>query len=250
MDERKPLPDDAQMGDVVLQVRELTRAYGDHVVVDRISFELRAGRMLALLGRNGCGKSTTMKVMAGAIPAGSGTVTVCGYPGTSAEARRSIGYVPDTRGLFPRLSGAEHLELAAKLAHMRNWQSRARELSAELEIHDVGAIPVAAYSHGQARRLSMAMALLPSPPLLLVDEPFDGVDPAGIDVIMSLLQRAAAAGAGVLLTTHILDAAAHADEVAMFSAGSLLTPVPTVSLLERYGDLHTAWMRRCEPSEA
>ena len=103
-------------------------------------------------------------------------------------------------------------------------------------------LPAAAYSHGQSRRLSMAMALVASPPLLLVDEPFDGVDPEGVDTITELLIEARASGAAVVLTTHLLDAATIADDVAVFRGHELAGPHPTAELLAEHGSLKQAWL--------
>ncbi len=99
------------------------------------------------------------------------------------------------------------------------------ELIERLALDEVVDLPAGAYSHGQSRRLSLAMALVASPPLLLVDEPFDGVDPEGVDTITELLVEARAGGAAVVLTTHLLDAAVIADEVAVFRAPPTRRPV-------------------------
>ena len=225
----------------MLDVRGLSRAYGKHIVVSDVSFSVAPGRMLALLGPNGCGKSTTLKVLSGAIAASSGDYTVDGQPAGSDRARRATGYVPDTRGVFPRLTGGEHLELAARLHHAPTWRDRADELIARLALDEVVDLPAAAYSHGQSRRLSMAMALVARPPLLLVDEPFDGVDLDGVDIITDLLEEARAEGAAIVLTTHLLDAAVVADEVAVFRGHSLVGPLPTAALLAEHGSLQHAW---------
>jgi ABC-2 type transport system ATP-binding protein len=225
----------------VLDVRGIGRSYGRHVIVDDVSFSVAAGSMLALLGPNGCGKSTTLKVLSGAIQANSGTFTVDGHPAGSDEARRSTGYVPDTRGVFPRLTGGEHLELAARLHHAEDWRPRADELIDRLELDEVVDQPAGAYSHGQSRRLSMAMALIARPPLLLVDEPFDGVDLEGVETITDLLVEARADGAAIVLTTHLLDAARIADEVAVFRHHRIVGPYATEALLVEHGTLQQAW---------
>lgn len=225
----------------MLDVRDLSRAYGQHLVVSDVSFSVTGGRMLALLGPNGCGKSTTLKVLSGAIAATSGTFTIGGHAPGSDEARRATGYVPDTRGVFPRLTGGEHLELAARLHHARDWQQRADQLIDRLALDEVVDLTASAYSHGQSRRLSMAMALVANPPLLLVDEPFDGVDLDGVDIIRELLDEARTGGTAVVLTTHLLDAAVDADEVAVFRGHSLVGPYPTSKLLAEHGSLQQAW---------
>lgn len=225
----------------MLDVLGISRSYGRHVIVEAVSFHVAPGRMLALLGPNGCGKSTTLKVLSGAIEASAGSFTVDGQPGGSDGARRATGYVPDTRGVFPRLTGGEHLELAARLHHTTDWRPRADELVQRLALDEVVDLPAGAYSHGQSRRLSMAMALVARPPLLLVDEPFDGVDLEGVDTITELLVEARAEGAAIVLTTHLLDAAVIADEVAVFRRHELAGPHPTADLLGEHGSLQAAW---------
>ncbi len=164
-----------------------------------------------------------------------------GSPAVATTARRATGYVPDTRGVFPRLTGGEHLELAAHLHNTSEWRARAADLIERLELDEVVDLPAGAYSHGQSRRLSMAMALVPQPPLLLVDEPFDGVDLEGVGTMTELLVEARDAGAAVLLTTHLLDAAVIADEVAVFRHHGLAGPFPTAQLLNEHGSLQQAW---------
>jgi ABC-2 type transport system ATP-binding protein len=231
----------------MLEVREISRSYGAHVIVKDVSFAVHRGSMLALLGPNGCGKSTTLKILSGAIASNGGDFSVDGAPGGSDHARRATGYVPDTRGTFPRLTAAEHLGLAARLHHAEDWQGRAGQLIERLSLDEVADLPAGAYSHGQSRRLSMAMALVSEPPLLLIDEPFDGVDPEGVDVITALLVESRAAGAAVVLTTHLLDAAVIADEVAVFRGHELVGPFPTSDLLLHHGTLKSAWLALASP---
>jgi len=225
----------------MLDVQGIARSYGSHRVVDDVSFTVAPGIILAVLGPNGCGKSTTMKVLAGAIPASGGRFWVDGQPGGSDHARRSTGYVPDTRGVFPRLTGREHLLLALRLHQVEVDDARVAALIDRLGLDEVVELPAAAYSHGQSRRLSMAMALVADPPLLLVDEPFDGVDPEGVDTITGLLVEARRNGRAVVLTTHLLDAAVVADEVAVFRGHTLVGPHPTSDLLRDHGSLGDAW---------
>ncbi len=231
----------------MLDVRSLARSYGDHAVVRDVTFAVAPGRMLALLGPNGCGKSTTLKVLSGAIVPSSGSFTVAGHPGGSDHARRATGYVPDTRGVFPRLTGGEHLELAARLHRASDWRARAATLVERLALDEVADLPAGAYSHGQSRRLSMAMALVARPPLLLVDEPFDGVDPEGVETITELLVEERARGAAIVLTTHLLDAAEIADDVAVFRHHGLAGPHATTALLSEYGQLRRAWAALARP---
>jgi ABC-2 type transport system ATP-binding protein len=226
----------------MLDVQGVGRSYGRHVIMSDVTFDVQPGSILALLGPNGCGKSTTLKILSGAIEASEGSFTVDGRPSGSDHARRSTGYVPDTRGTFPRLTAAEHLELAARLHGCADWRERAASLLSRLALDEVADLPAGAYSHGQSRRLSMAMALVAGPPLLLIDEPFDGVDPEGVDTITQLLVESRAAGAAVVLTTHLLDAAVIADRVAVFRGHHLTGPHPTADLLRDHGSLKAAWL--------
>jgi ABC-2 type transport system ATP-binding protein len=235
------IPQPHAYGWLMLDVRGISRAYGNHLIVDDISFSVHGGAILALLGPNGCGKSTTMKVLSGAIPATAGEYWIDGQPGGSDHARRATGYVPDTRGLFPRLTGREHLTLASRLHRGHVTDDSAEPLIERLGLMEVIDLPAVAYSHGQSRRLSMAVALVTEPPVLLVDEPFDGVDPEGVDTITELLVEARTRGSAIVLTTHLLDAAVIADDVAVFRHHSLVGPHSTSDLLAAHGSLRQAW---------
>lgn len=225
----------------MLEVRGISRSFGNHLIVNDISFSVASGTILALLGPNGCGKSTTLKVLSGALPPTAGEYWIDGHAGRSDPARRATGYVPDTRGIFPRLTGREHIDLAARLHRAGRTPDETEDLIEMLGLMEVIDIPAAAYSHGQSRRLSLAMALVPNPPVLLVDEPFDGVDPEGVDTITQLLVDARARGAATVLTTHLLDAAVIVDDVAVFHHHSLVGPFPTAELLSTHGSLRQAW---------
>jgi ABC-2 type transport system ATP-binding protein len=193
----------------VLEVCELTRRFGTRTVVDRVSFTAAAGTVTGLLGPNGCGKSTTMKLLAGALTVTSGRASYGGIPlGVNQLAGKALtGFVPDAGGLFPRLTGWEHLELAARLYRIADWQRRAGHLLDVLDLSRDAYERAGAYSHGMSRKLSTAVALLPDAELLLLDEPFDGVDATGIDTLSVLFAQRAAAGACVLVTTHLLGVA-------------------------------------------
>ncbi len=192
-----------------LRVTGLTRRFGGRAVVEALDLHVPAGSVVGLLGPNGCGKSTTMKLLAGALVPHDGSFTLDGVPGgvDSLDVKGRTGFVPDVGGLFPRLSAWEHLELAARLFEVDDWRPRAHRLLEALDLGDVAGERAGGYSHGMSRKLSAAIALLPSPRLLLADEPFDGVDQAGIDVLADLLATEARRGAAVLVTTHVLDVA-------------------------------------------
>ena len=192
-----------------LEVVGLTRRFGARTVVDGLTFTAAPGTVTGLLGPNGCGKSTTMKLLAGALVASGGTASFAGAPlGVNEIATKAVtGFVPDVGGLFPRLSGHEHLELAARMYQLQNWATRADELLELLDLARSAHERAGTYSHGMSRKLSAAVALLPPTRLLLLDEPFDGVDATGIDTLAALFRDRAEAGACVLVTTHLLGVA-------------------------------------------
>lgn len=210
---------------VGLELSNLTRTFGSRTVVDNLSLVAAPGQVVGLLGPNGCGKSTTLKILAGVLRATSGTFTLGGCPGgvSNLDVKRRTGFIPDVGGLFPRLSAWEHLELCARLFALTRWQTRAAELLSVLELGDSAHQRAGEFSHGMGRKLSAAIALLPAPALLLADEPFDGVDLAGITALSALLTGAAAGGAVVLVTTHLLGVAESlCDQVHLVRAGRAL----------------------------
>lgn len=208
-----------------LLLSRLTRTFGPRTVVDNLSLVAAPGQVVGLLGPNGCGKSTTLKMLAGVLQATSGTFTLDGRLGGVAglDVKRRTGFIPDVGGLLPRLSAWEHLELCARLFAITNWQGRALELLSQLDLTESRHESVGDFSHGMGRKLSAAIALLPAPALLLADEPFDGVDLAGITALSALLTGAAAGGAVVLVTTHLLGVAELlCDQVHLVKSGRVL----------------------------
>ena len=197
----------------MLTVTGLTRRYGQRVAVDNLSFVAKSGEVTGLLGHNGCGKSTTLRMLAGAMNSSGGTYMFNNIPGgvDSLALKQLTGYIPDIGGVFPRLSGWEHMELCArlfKLGKEPQWRNRAEDLLEALEIADAAPALAGTYSHGMGRKLSAAIAMLPGPELILADEPFDGVDGEGVKTITHMLKQRSTEGATVVLSTHLLDVAA------------------------------------------
>ncbi len=193
-------------------VRALHVRFGDVEAVSGIDLLAQAGQASALLGRNGAGKSTTIKVLAGVVPPTSGVVTVNGHDAASDALgiKRSVGYCPDVGGLVPRATPWEHLQLSASLRRMTDWESTGRDLLERFGLGDVAHRVVGGFSHGMSRRLSVVLAALHEPAVLLLDEPFDGVDPAGVEATMEVIEDARARGACVLLSTHLRELALQA----------------------------------------
>ena len=207
--------------------------FGSVEAVRGIDVSAYAGRATALLGRNGAGKSTTMRVLAGVIPPTAGEVLVDGVDVASdpLTVKRSTGYCPDVGGLVPRATPWEHLQLAARLRRLTGWEERAREL---LERFDLGAAAhrvTAGFSHGMGRRMSVILATFHEPEVLLLDEPFDGVDPLGVEATMHVIADARVRGAAVIVSTHLRELAVEAcHDTIVLRGGSAVASMPAVDM--------------------
>ena len=204
-----------------VDVRDLHVRFGDVEAVSGIDLSADSGQATALLGRNGAGKSTTMKVVAGVVPPTSGTVIVAGHDAVTdtLEVKRAVGYCPDVGGLVPRATPWEHLQLSAALRRMDGWEESGRDLLERFGLGDVAHRVVGGFSHGMSRRLSVVLAALHRPAVLLLDEPFDGVDPIGVDATLEVIADARARGACVLISTHLRELALEACSSAIVLRG-------------------------------
>jgi len=217
----------------VLLASALVVDFGEVRAVDGFDLSVGSGASVALVGRNGAGKSTTMRVLAGVLPATAGTVTVGGIEAARdpAGVRALVGYCPDVGGLVPRATPWEHLQLAARLRGMTDWQDRARDLLERFDLTGAADRVTAGFSHGMGRRMSVVLAAFHHPRLLLLDEPFDGVDPLGVDATLLVVREALAGGAAVLLSTHLLHLAVEAcQEAVVLRGGRVVGAAPAVEL--------------------
>jgi ABC-2 type transport system ATP-binding protein len=217
------------LGVLLVDVSALWVRFGSVDAVRGIDLQVAPGEATALLGRNGAGKSTTMRVLAGVVPPSEGQVLVGGHDVRTAHlaAKRATGYCPDVGGLVPRATPWEHLQLAARLRRLpRGWEERAHDL---LERFDLGAVAhrvTAGFSHGMGRRLSVLLAAFHEPQVLLLDEPFDGVDPLGVEATMEVITAARARDAAVLVSTHLRELAVDAcDHALVLRGGSAVAAV-------------------------
>jgi len=217
-----------------IDIRALQVRFGAVEAVRHLDLTVLSGGSTALVGRNGAGKSTTMRVLAGVIPPSAGDVRVCGHDirRETLEAKRRTGYCPDVGGLIPRATPWEHLQLSARLRQLApGWENRARDL---LEAFDLGAHAyrvTSGFSHGMGRRMSVVLASFHQPDVLLLDEPFDGVDPLGAEATLEVVREARERGASVLVSTHLLDLAVQAcDEAVVLRGGSVVAAAPADQL--------------------
>lgn len=218
----------------VVEVRGLVVAFGPVLAVDHLDLAVPAGTAVALVGRNGAGKSTCMRVLAGVMPATAGAVSLAGVDAvaTPDRAREVVGYCPDVGGLVPRLTPWEHLRLAARLRGLpAGWQERAQDLLERFDLGGAADRVTAGFSHGMGRRLSVVLAAFHEPAVLLLDEPFDGVDPLGVEATLEEIRRARLRGAAVLVSTHLLGLAVTAcQEAVVLRRGAVVAAEPAEDL--------------------
>jgi ABC-2 type transport system ATP-binding protein len=221
-----------------IRVRALWVRFGSVEAVRGIDISAYAGRATALLGRNGAGKSTTMRVLAGVVPPTTGEVLVDAVDVRTdpLTVKRSTGYCPDVGGLVPRATPWEHLQLAARLRRMDGWETRAQDLLERFELGDAAHRVTGGFSHGMGRRLSVVLAAFHQPGVLLLDEPFDGVDPLGVDATQQVIEDAKARGAAVLISTHLRDLAMDVCEDALvLRGGSAVAAMGSAELVGEAG---------------
>ncbi|HET6154473.1 MAG TPA: ABC transporter ATP-binding protein [Marmoricola sp.] len=204
-----------------VRIEGLVVRFGSVEAVRGIDLTAYAGRATALLGRNGAGKSTTMRVLAGVIPPTDGAVLVDGIDvrRDPLAVKRLTGYCPDVGGLVPRATPWEHLQLAARLRRLEGWEDRAADILDRFELAGAAHRVTGGFSHGMGRRLSVALAAFHLPSVLLLDEPFDGVDPLGVEATQQVIAEAKARGAAVLISTHLRDLAVEVCEEALVLRG-------------------------------
>jgi ABC-2 type transport system ATP-binding protein len=222
-----------------VEVVGLGVAFGNVDAVVSLDLRVTAGGSVALVGRNGAGKSTTLRVLGGVVPPSRGAASVCGID-VAADPRRArevVGYCPDVGGLIPRATPWEHLQLAARLRGMPDhWQDRARDLLDRFDLAGASDRVTSGFSHGMGRRLSVLLAAFHEPAVLLLDEPFDGVDPLGVEATLEEIRRARMRGAAVLVSTHLLGLAVEAcDEAVVLRSGVVVAASPAAELAGEAG---------------
>jgi ABC-2 type transport system ATP-binding protein len=190
----------------MLDIRGVTKSYGARKVLTDVSFTVADGRMTGFVGANGAGKTTTMRIILGVLTPDSGTVLIDGSPVT-ANDRRRFGYMPEERGLYPKMKVAEHLVYLARLHGLSPASARRNtaDLLEQLGLSERARDTVESLSLGNQQRAQIAAALVHDPEFLVLDEPFSGLDPLAVEVVMSVLAGFAARGAPVLFSSHQLD---------------------------------------------
>jgi len=189
----------------MIQVEGLTKHYGQRVAIQGLDFHASAGEILGFLGPNGAGKTTTMRILTGYLPPSSGTARLAGFDVVeeSLEVRRRVGYLPETVPLYPELSVTEYLAYMGTLRRVGELEKRIREVLEQVRLTDRAESFIGNLSKGLRQRVGLAQALLHRPPILILDEPTIGLDPAQIIEVRKIIQELGQERT-VLLSTHIL----------------------------------------------
>ncbi|OJT18233.1 multidrug ABC transporter ATP-binding protein [Archangium sp. Cb G35] len=191
----------------MIEVQNLTKRYRERVAVDSLNFSVAEGEILGFLGPNGAGKSTTMKILTGFLPPSEGTAKVAGFDvfEQPLEVKRRIGYLPETPPLYPEMTVAGYLKFVAELKRVpgRGIRAEVERVSGLTGLADVMGRVIQNLSKGYKQRVGIAQALLGSPPVLILDEPTEGLDPAQRAEVRSLIKGLAGKHT-VILSTHIL----------------------------------------------
>jgi len=210
----------------MIEVRDLTKRYGDRLAVDNISFSVKRGEILGFLGQNGAGKTTTMKILTCFMAASAGTVKVAGFDvfESPLEVKKRIGYLPETPPVYPELLVSEYLAFVAELRNIPRAE-RTRKIDAVLErcqLGDVRKRLIGNLSKGYRQRVGLAQALIHDPEVLVLDEPTVGLDPKQVNEARSLI-KAMRSERTVIYSTHILsEVAATCDHIVVIDRGKIV----------------------------
>ncbi len=230
-----------------LTIEHLTKRYGDRPVVDDLSFTVEPGRVTGFLGPNGSGKSTTMKMMLDLASADRGRATIGGQRYRDMkDPARTVGAMIESDAFHPGRSGRNHLRILADATGIPH--RRVDEVLAEVGLTDAARRHAGAYSLGMRQRLGLAAALLGEPPVLILDEPGNGLDPEGIRTLRDRLRAHASGGGTVFVSSHLLAEIEHlADDVVVISDGRLVTQGPLAELQQAASLVRTTDPDRLAP---
>ena len=227
-------------GEPVITARALTRRFGDFTAVDRVSFTIESGEIFGFLGSNGCGKTTTMKMLTGLLAPSEGEALLFGQPldASDINARRRVGYMSQSFSLYTELTVRQNLELHARLFHLPPHKAAARlaELVANFGLEDYLDQETLELPLGIRQRLSLAVAVVHEPEMLILDEPTSGVDPLARDYFWQLLiDLSREHGVTIFVSTHFMNEAERCDRVSLMDSGRVLATDTPQNLIKARG---------------
>ncbi|MDR0446049.1 MAG: ABC transporter ATP-binding protein [Oscillospiraceae bacterium] len=240
----------------MLKIEGLTKRFGDKLAVDNLTLSVNPGELYGFIGHNGAGKSTTIKAICGLLTPDAGEITVGGYSITREplEAKRLLAYLPDNPDLYNFMTGIKYLNFIADVYGVPAVERREciREYGDLFELTGELAQPVSSYSHGMKQKLALISALLHAPRLMIMDEPFVGLDPKASKAVRDILRGVCDNGGAVFFSTHVLEVAEKlCDRVAIISRGRLVASGGMEEVLgsESLEDVFFELEARATPSE-
>ena len=211
----------------MLKINHLTKVYGDKKAVDDLTLHIHPGEIYGFIGHNGAGKTTTIKACCGILQFDGGEILIDGVSvkDDPLACKRKLAYIPDNPDLYEFMSGIQFLNFVADIFGVgaKERQSRIRKYADMLELTDDLAQPISAYSHGMKQKLAIISALIHEPRLIIMDEPFVGLDPKASHLLKELMHEICAGGGAIFFSTHVLEVAEKlCDKVAIIKDGKLI----------------------------
>ena len=211
----------------MLKIEHLTKTYGDKKAVDNLNLHIKPGEIYGFIGHNGAGKTTTLKSVVGILQFDEGEILINGKSVRTAplDCKRDIAYIPDNPDLYDFMTGIKYLNFIADIfkVSVADRQERIRKYADLFELTADLAQPIAAYSHGMKQKLAIIAAWLHQPKLIIMDEPFVGLDPKASHLLMGMMRDVCDAGGAIFFSTHVLEVAEKlCDKVAIIKGGKLI----------------------------
>lgn len=218
---------DTQEERFMLKIENLTKVYGDKKAVDDLSLHIAPGEIYGFIGHNGAGKTTTLKSVAGILQFDAGEIYINGksVKEQPLECKKEIAYIPDNPDLYDFMSGIKYLNFIADIfgVSAEDRAARIKKYADTFELTDSLAEPIAAYSHGMKQKLAIIAAWLHTPRLIIMDEPFVGLDPKAAHILKEMMREECDNGGAIFFSTHVLEVAEKlCDKVAIIKAGKLI----------------------------
>lgn len=251
-------PRDSREEEIAIEARGLTMRFGNFVAVDHVNFRIARGEIFGFLGSNGCGKSTTMKMLTGLLPASEGEAWLFGQPVDPKDiaTRQRVGYMSQAFSLYSELTVRQNLELHARLFHIPDGEipGRVAEMCERFMLTEVEDALPADLPLGIRQRLSLAVAVIHRPEMLILDEPTSGVDPVARDMFWQLMVDLARQDqVTIFISTHFMNEAERCDRISLMHAGKVLASDTPKALVEQRGsnsleEAFIAWLKEAQPS--
>jgi len=222
----------------MINVKNLSKHYGQIAAVDNINFEVNAGEIFGFIGPNGAGKTTSIKLIAGILSPTNGSINICGIDmiKNPVMAKKQIGLIPDRPFLYEKLTGIEFLRFISDFYDISDddFDQRSDEILQMFNLEDRANELIQSYSHGMKQRLIMCSALIHDPPLIIVDEPMVGLDPKAIILVKKLFKYLSSIGKTIFLSTHTLTLAEDiCDRIGIINQGKLIAQGTMKELKEK-----------------